>query len=122
MRFDDGLFESRVGTKVLMQNYTNVEEFLEQLALGVVKSTYTKGTFPKALDEQEWTRLVADLARMNTVIKPHLVPPFQFIGILPQQSKRMTFTYAELSTTLHHRLDLIKFAKQHIKEFTAVRH
>jgi hypothetical protein len=105
-----------------MKNYTDVEAFLEQLARGVEAGTYTKGTFPKALDEQEWTRLIADLAGKDTAVEPHLVTPFQFIGILPQQSQSTTFTFAELSTTLYHRLDLIKVAKEHIKDFTAVRH
>jgi hypothetical protein len=101
---------------------TNIEVFLEQLAQGVEDGTYTKATFPKALDEKEWAQFIDELTGKSTVIGGAYIAPFQFIGILPSEPPGTTFTYSDLCINLTQRFELIKFAKEHIKDFTAVRH
>lgn len=105
-----------------MTHYTNIETFLEQLAQGIEAGQYTKATFPKALEEQEWERLTAELSGKGTAINEHLIEPFSFIGVLPAKLSGKAYTYDELSKGIVSRLELIKFAKSNIKDFTAVRH
>jgi hypothetical protein len=115
-----------------MQTYTDIPAFLEYLAQGVEEGKYTKATFPKALDENEWSRLINDLntgalgsnapAVRDTAVHASLVRPFQFLGILPTKQAIDTFKYSDVSFGLAQRLDLIKMAKAHIKDFTATRH
>ncbi len=115
-----------------MQTYTDIAAFLEYLAQGVDEGKYTKATFPKALDESEWSRLINDLnagvmetnapAVRNTPLPASLVGPFQFLGILPAAQASHVFKYSDVSSGLTMRLDLIKTFKSYIKDFTATRH
>lgn len=105
-----------------MTQFTNTEEFLERLCQGVNAGQYTRASFPDALTEEGWTQAITALAGYSTVVKEVQVRPFQFIGILPTEQQKSRFTYDDLSKSIASRLQLVKFAKEHIKEFTAVRH
>lgn len=115
-----------------MQTYDDISHFLEHLAQGVEEGKYTKATFIKALEENEWVRLICDLdaeadspdaqAIRDTPVRTSLVKPFQFLGMLPATQAIDTFKYCDLSRGLSERLGLIKMAKEHIKDFTATRH
>lgn len=101
---------------------TNIEVFLEQLAQDVETEKYNKATFPKALVEGEWTQLIADLLKEDSAINERWIAPFQFIGILPLKPRGTGITCTDLASSLAQRLELVKFAKENIKDFTAVRH
>ena len=105
-----------------MTTYTDIEAFLAQLAHGVESGQYTKATFSKALDEQVWAQVVADLSNGGAAIEAPYIAPFQFIGVLPTKPTGSVYTYDDLSKGIVSRLELIAFAKAHIKDFTAVRH
>lgn len=105
-----------------MIQYTDIDTFLQQLSNGIESGQYTKATFPKALDEQGWTVATSDLTGKNSAIKESLIEPLQYIGVLPEKSTGKAFTYDDLSKGIVSRLELIKFAKAHIKDFTSVQH
>src|SRR5437868_3270658 len=115
-----------------MPTYTNIEAFLKQFVQDILLEKYNKATFPKALEEQEWLRLIADMSSAaadgdspsprNTVLNGQQVVALWSIGILPVQPEDEPVTYGDLSARLAERLELIKFARENIKDFTAVRH
>jgi hypothetical protein len=105
-----------------MIQYTNIETFLQQFGSAIESGQYTKATFPKALDEQGWTVATADLAGKTSTIKEALIEPLQYIGVLPAKSTGKAFTYDDLSKGIVSRLELIKFAKAHIRDFISVQH
>jgi hypothetical protein len=105
-----------------MIQYTDIDTFLQQLCDGIECGQYTKATFPKTLDDQGWATVTSDLVGRNTTIKEALIEPLQYIGVLPAKSAGKGFTYDDLSKGIVSRLELIKFAKAHIKDFTSVQH
>lgn len=105
-----------------MKNYTDMESFLERFAAEISWGVYTKSNFRNALDESEWLRLVSELAGKDTQVKAGLIGSLHIIGILPPGPVAPDFTHRELSVALANRLDLIRFAKDRISGFTAVRH
>lgn len=105
-----------------MTPYTDIEAFLVQLAHGVESGQYTKATFSKALDEQVWAHVIAELSKCDAAIEGPHIGPLQFIGVLPTKLAGAVYTYDDLSRGIASRLELLKFAKEHIKDFTAVRH
>ncbi|WP_151638731.1 hypothetical protein [Noviherbaspirillum aerium] len=105
-----------------MIQYPDIETFLQHLVNGIESGQYTKATFPKALDEQGWKVATSDLVGKNSAVKESLIEPLQYIGVLPAKSTGKAFTHDDLSKGIASRLELIKFAKAHIKDFTSVQH
>lgn len=102
-----------------MKHYTDIDTVLDRLAAGIEAGVYTKASVTRALTDAGWNEMAAELHGNKTAIKHVHLAPLQRVGLLVADPEQAPCTYAHLARGIAARLELVRFARKHMKNLTA---